>query len=180
MKEQLQSYLLSKDRDELGALAAGLAYDVNYGCYTRPGLELIVWPEIRERAQWIIFADLDKIHELNESIGDEEVNRRIREAFGKMRKSDVISAGRWYSGDELVWILCRTDDRPAANPRQAARRLKAVFERFGLSATFGIARVLSYELAENVEPASKLVKRSKKNGSRGTVCQTGSLFYHKL
>src|SRR3990172_9225319 len=91
-------------KEELVELVGKLAHDASYGCWTRQGLELIVWPEIRERACWIVFADLDYLHELNDTYGHDEINRRITEAI-QLRKTDVAASGRWYSGDELVWIL---------------------------------------------------------------------------
>lgn len=173
----LHASLQDKNVDQLRELVAGLAYDLNYGCYTRPGLELLVWPHIRQRARWIIFADLDGIHALNEMVGYEEVNRRVRAAM-QLRKDDFISAGRWYSGDELLWIICDSDERKPSDPQKAAKRLQNAFLENGLSATFGICRVLSYaDLPANVSPAIDLVKQAKKLKKRGTVNQTGRLLW---
>lgn len=166
--------LSRKPVHEIQALIENLARDPVYGCYTRPGLEYIVWPEIRQRARWIIFADMDGFHDLNEACGYDDVNERMQKAL-QLRKMDAAAAGRWFSGDELVWILCDTDGRPPTNPQLAARRLQKTFKKFGLSATFGISRVLSYHLAENVLPAYRLVQQAKKLGLRDTVKQTGKL-----
>lgn len=164
----------NKSHEELQELVDKLSHDVNYDCWTRPGLELIAWPEICARARWIVFADLDYLHQFNDTYGHDEINRRITEAM-QLRKTDVAASGRWYSGDELVWILCDDEGREPADPQRAAKRLQEAFKKVGLSATFGIARVLSLDLTENVIPAYQIVERAKKKDRRGTINQTGRL-----
>lgn len=177
IRDEISELLGQNNQEELLSLINELAYDNIYGCWTRAGLEHIVWPQIRERARWIIFADLDNLHELNETLGYEVVNERIQIAVKLLRHTDVPAAGRWFSGDELVWIICQADDRPPSNPHLAAKRILASFRAVNLSATFGIACVLSFDLAENVLPAANLVQQSKNKNKRGTIQQTGSLFF---
>lgn len=171
--------LKNKTPEEIQELVDLLAHDPIYGCWTRPALEFIVWPQVRARAKFLVMADLDWLHQLNDSVGEYEVNRRVREAM-QVRDSDVAAAGRWFSGDELIWILCDPlndagDGRGEINPRKAAQRLQDAFGHFGLSATFGISRILSYDLGENVKPAHDEIKLAKTRNRRGSINQTGSL-----
>jgi len=143
-------------------LLDALAHDHVYGCYTRQGLELVAWPRIAKQARHVIFADLDNIHALNEQLGYVEVDRRVRNAL-KMRSSDVTATGRWYSGDEIVWIISEGD------PNGLVNRLQAALEKQGLSATFGIVPVSSAKLSVNVEQAIAKVQDAKRTGERGSV-----------
>jgi len=143
-------------------LLDAMAHDQVYGCYSRQGLELVAWPRIKNRAQYVIFADLDNIHDLNAELGYAEVDRRVRNAL-KMRSSDITATGRWYSGDEIVWIISEGD------PNGLVNRLQTALEKQGLSATFGIVKVTSTKLAVNVEQAIAKVQDAKKMGERGSV-----------
>jgi len=154
---------------QLRTLVTMLANDADYGCLTRQGLELITWPEIQQTARWIIFADIDHLHDANEEHGYEGANQRIRQAI-QLRKTDVAAAGRWFSGDELVWVLCVTEERTPINPILAARRLQDSFEQVGLTATFGISQVCSPDLVENVSRAAEMVTAAKGLGQRNTIC----------
>lgn len=170
----LQQHTENLSKPELQELVEKLSHDTGYDCWTRPGLEYIAWPEIQATARWIIFADLDFLHSLNDTWGHDEMDRRIREAM-RLRKADVKVAGRRYSGDELLWILCDDPERGEIDPVQTAERLREAFQQFGISATFGIARVMSYDLMANVLPAKRIVDKAKKQNRRGTINQTGVL-----
>ena len=51
-----------------------------------------------------MFLDFDRIHELNNLIGYDEVDKRIRATLNiNFRSSDLVA--RWYSGDEIVILL---------------------------------------------------------------------------
>ena len=80
-----------------------LGWDRCFGMFTRPAfLEVCSMQPRITRA--IAFLDFDRIHELNQQVGYEEVNRRIRQVFaGSLRKSDIV--GRHFSGDEIVIVL---------------------------------------------------------------------------
>lgn len=143
-------------------LLDALAHDQMYGCYSRQGLELVVWPRIWMRAKWIIFADIDGMHELNSAHGYDEVDRRIRNAL-KVRSTDLAATGRWFSGDEIVWVISEGD------PYGLAKRLVASLKKQGLTATFAITAVVSEKLSVNVNKAAAKVQAAKKNGARGSV-----------
>ena len=132
-----------------------LAHDDSYGCYTRQGLVLVAWPKIADKATHIIFADIDDMHRLNTEHGYAEVDRKIREAL-KVRSSDVMAIGRYFSGDEILWVISEGD------PQGLVDRLQEALKFQGLSATFGIAPVVSKVLHENVAPATLQVQEAKK------------------
>jgi GGDEF domain-containing protein len=136
-----------------------LARDQTYGCYSRQGLELVIWPKIAAKAKHIIFADIDDMHALNDTHGYAAVDRKIRQAL-KVRSSDVAAIGRWYSGDEIVWIISDGD------PEGMVKRLSAGLEKQGLSATFAIAPVTSRNLSVNVTKAAEQVQAMKKGKKR--------------
>jgi len=143
-------------------LLDALAHDQTYGCYSRQGLELVAWPKVAKKARFILFADIDQMHELNTEHGYAEVDRRIRNAL-KVRSSDLAATGRWYSGDEIVWVISEGD------PYGLARRLTDSLKKQGLGATFAVAAVTSKKLSVNVNKAAAKVQAAKKNGQRGSV-----------
>lgn len=131
-----------------------LAHDQVYGCYSRQGLELVAWPRVASNAKYIIFADIDDMHSLNDAHGYSEIDRRIREAL-KARSEDIAAIGRYFSGDELVWVISKGD------PEGMIKRLKDEFARQGLSATFAFAPVTSGKLSVNVDQAAAQVQAAK-------------------
>ena len=135
-------------------LLESLARDQVYGCYSRQGLELVKWPKIASKAKYIIFADIDFVHKLNTELGYEEVDRRIRKSL-QVRSSDVTAIGRWYSGDEIVWVISNGD------PEGMINRLTKNLAKHGLSAVFAFTPVTSRNLSENVKEASEQVRTAK-------------------
>lgn len=139
-----------------------LAHDQNYGCYSRQGFELVAWPRIADDARFIIFADIDDMHSLNQEHGYSEVDRRIRNAL-QVRSEDVMAIGRWYSGDEIVWVIQHGD------PEGMIKRLQAALAKQGLSATFAFAPVDRLDLVASVAAAASQVQAMKRarGSSRG-------------
>lgn len=131
-----------------------MATDSTYGCFSRQGLELVAWPTMASKARFVIFADIDGMHQLNTQYGYSKVDERIRKAL-KARVGDATATGRWYSGDEIVWVISRGD------PAGMVERLKSAFAKQGLSATFAIAKVTSRKLSTNVNKAAKEVQAAK-------------------
>lgn len=155
-------YLSVYSADELKALAKRLAWNSGFGCYTRLGFELLVWPAIREDARWIIFFDVDGVHHLNEKFnGYEVVDTMIRTVFESMRSTDYI-AGQLKSGDEFVICMTESKDREETDPAGLVRRLTKELKRHGLTAIFAIAQVTSPDLARNIQPAVDEVVAAKK------------------
>ena len=86
-----------------------LSWDTAFGMYTRSGLMTLAKSQFLGKKS-VAFLDLDRIHELNERYGYDEVDRRVRSAFSaNTRKGDALAA-RWWSGDEILLVLdCNTD-----------------------------------------------------------------------
>lgn len=145
------------------AVVNRLERDATYGCLTRAGVDRR-WARTRKAGRAVVFGDIDAMHELNARLGYEEVNGRIRRALARLttRPDDVIG-GRWYSGDELVYIV------PATDGDGFARRMQRAFEAEGLGITLAVAPLAGRTLVEGVEAAQKLVSQAKAEGRRGTI-----------
>jgi GGDEF domain-containing protein len=153
---------------QLKALVNVLAWNDGYGCYTRSGFEKLIWPNIADKARWVIFFDIDDMHDLNEEHGYEQVNAIIRQSL-KMRETDFM-AGQWFSGDEFIVIVTDEDaGRRESNPIEFCVRLAEIFRADGAPATFAIAPILSNNLLANVEPAHKLCQQNKRENKRGGI-----------
>jgi len=153
---------------ELEELVHSLAWNARFVCYTRPGLEQLVWNDIAGSAQFVIFIDVDDMHALNEKHGYEGVNEIIKKSLSILRASDYI-AGQWFSGDEFAVFVTHDPERDNSNPIELCQRLHASFHANGASATFGIARVSSTDLNQTIKPAFELVQNAKKAGRRGSI-----------
>lgn len=137
---------------DLEALVKVLAYDETFGVTQRPAIQ----NEMRGKvsfARHIVFADVDKMHEANDALGYEEVNRRISKAVN-LRFSDVLLRARWFSGDELVFVLTGN------NPEGFCKRLSAAFKKEGLSVT-ALSRKFSGNLESDVAALAEDVKAIK-------------------
>jgi hypothetical protein len=160
-----------KDKD-LNKLVQELAWNDGYGCYTRGGFEKMIWPQIAPIAKWIIFFDVDNMHELNAEHGYEGVNAIIKKSLA-MRETDYM-AGQWFSGDEFIVCITDSPDRDLSNPIGFAMRLAEIFRENGAPATFAIAPVRSSVLFESVTPAYQAVQKSKDHHQRGTISIVGA------
>jgi GGDEF domain-containing protein len=159
---------ITNNYGDLLNLVKALAWNDGYGCYTRQGFEKLIWPSIAEKAKWIIFFDIDHMHDLNEQHGYEGVNAIIKKSLA-MRESDFM-AGQWFSGDEF--IVCITDDdasRDVSNPIEFCMRLSRIFQENGAPSTFAIAPVTSNDLMTNVTPAHQLCQDAKQKNNRGSI-----------
>lgn len=145
-------------KSQLLAELAELKHDKSFGILTRPALEI----EHRKQsdAVTVIFLDLDHIHNLNEQIGHEAVNRKIKKAL-HLRHDDIVLTGRWYSGDEIV-LLVKGDATGIMN------RLQASLTKHGLSATIATAP-LTKQLHRAVDQAKAKVEKSKAQNQRGRI-----------
>ena len=83
-------------KEQLEELVQSLAWNDGYGCYTRAGFEKIIWKYIESKARWIIFFDIDNMHDLNDRHGYAGVNAIIKKSLA-MRETDFM-AGQWFSG----------------------------------------------------------------------------------
>jgi len=164
-----------KDRnlEESDALIRALAWNDAFGCYTRAGFEKLIWPEIADRARWIIYFDIDGMHAINETHqGYDAADAMIKETLAVLRLTDYV-AGQWKSGDEF--LICVIDGGPRSavgdqrlrlgDPRKMMERLIDELAKHGMTATFAVVPVVSAELVENVQPAVDQVYAAK--GQRG-------------
>jgi hypothetical protein len=155
--------------NELETLTARLAWNHRFGCYTRQGFEFVKWPEVKASARWVIYFDIDKLHDLNNELGKKEVDRRIHQALGTLRTTDYVFAGQYASGDEFLVIVCEEPGRPTEDPKGLIERLAGEFKKVGIKATYGFDAVKGTDLEENVDPVADLVHEHKKarGASRG-------------
>lgn len=96
-----------------------------YGILTRAAFEL----EKRnlEHGQYVVFGDVDDMHQLNTQYGYEEVNTKIRTAL-QVRSNDLLLTGLWFSGDEIVFVI-------SGNPEGFCKRIEQSFSDHGMSIT---------------------------------------------
>jgi len=155
-------------KKQLEEMVQSLAWNEGFGCYNRQGFENWKWPEIEEDARWIIFFDVDDMHELNKKYGYAGVNAILKKCLAT-RGTDVV-AGQWFSGDEFV-ICVRDGDpkRDESNPIDFCIRLSQVLKENEVSATFAIAPVVSSDISVNVTPAHQLCQEAKSHLQRGTI-----------
>ena len=87
-----------------------LSWDAIFGMWTRGAF--LQFCQIMPRGRRVVaFIDLNEIHDLNERLGYNEVDRRVKAMFSmSFRRSDIVA--RWYSGDEIV-ILFDSDQTGA-------------------------------------------------------------------
>lgn len=154
-----------RNNKQLQELVMALGWNDRFGCFSRPGFEQIIWPDIAEDAEWIIFLDIDDMHKLNQMHGYDAVDARIKQSLS-VRATDYVAC-QWQSGDEF--LICMTKQPGRADPRGLCERLIEAFLENGVPATFGFAPVTSKDLAENVRPAAEMVRTEKAANRRGRI-----------
>jgi GGDEF domain-containing protein len=83
-------------------------HDPAFGCLKREAIERRATPT---SGHALVFIDLDGVHAINARTGSyERVDSLVRAALADLacRDSDIL-AGRWQSGDELVFVVPQTD-----------------------------------------------------------------------
>lgn len=147
---------------KLEELVHRLAWNDRFGCHNRQGFEYAVWPEIAASTRFLIYFDIDHLHEINEQYESyAPVDAMIKEALSVVRKTDHV-AGQLNSGDEFIIAVTVTDERQDPDPEGLKARLVESFAKQGMTATFAIVPVKGWDLSENLEPAVAEVKRLKK------------------
>lgn len=154
-------------KKELSELVRSMAWNDNYDCYTRAGLEKIIWPQIAGRVRFVIFIDVDDMHNLNETNGYDRANEIIKKSLS-VRGSDYV-AGQWFSGDEVAVFITDDPARVNSDPMEMCQRLMDSFRSNGASATFGVVAVTSTDLNLVIKPAFELVQLAKAENRRGTI-----------
>jgi hypothetical protein len=158
---------LKRNKQQLEGLVLDLAWNDRFGCYSRPGFEKVIWPEIADEAEWIIFLDVDDMHTLNQMHGYDGVDAKIKQSL-TVRATDYVAC-QWQSGDEFIICLTQNKGRAVSDPQGMCERLIDTFLENGVPATFAVARVTSKDLAVNVRPAAELVRVEKAANHRGRI-----------
>jgi GGDEF domain-containing protein len=158
--------------EECQKLIRQLAWNESFGCFSRAGFEKWIWPQIQERARWIIYFDLNNLHELNAAHGYERVNQMINLGLSVLRWTDFV-AGQVMSGDEFLVCMLEPENDPSEesqrkrlDPQALMERLKDSLSRAGLTAVFSIVPVESSDLMTVLKPAIEHVFAIKQNRSR--------------
>lgn len=147
---------LRKQNSELMKRVRILSTDVNYNVTTRPAIEF----ELRdlkkngESPRYVVFLDVDDCHGANIRYGYEAVNGKIKRACN-VRSSDVLIRARWFSGDELVFLL-------KGDPEGFIARLRTAFRNNDLGISIAHT-VYTGDLEADVRMCAAVVQ-AQKNG----------------
>ena len=143
-----------------------------FGCFNRAGFEKVVWPTIVGRAQFIIYFDVDGVHDLNKLHKTYDVfNWMMRQVLATIRSSDYVAA-QWNSGDEFLITICEQsntadDRRQDLDPQTIIDRLTAEMAKQNLTAIFQFCAVTHQDLISNVKPMADKVLEIKEQTGRG-------------
>jgi len=163
MMTKNQQLLAQKDE-----LIARLSWHHGYGCYNKAGFAEVIWPEIAHIAKWIVYFDVDGVHDINEKHETYDVfDAMMKDVFSTLRRTDQIGA-QVKSGDEF--LVCMTESisddqmerRQNVDPEILKDKLIQALAKHGLTAHFLIVPVKSLLLEENIKPAADEVLRLKK------------------
>jgi hypothetical protein len=161
-------YKLSKT--QLVETSYRLAWNKEFGCFTKNGFAELIWPEISQYARYIVYFDIDYLKKHNDQYDTfAPVNAMIKQALSVLRRDDAV-AGQVNSGDELLACMIErpNDDsgpserRQTLDPEALKARLMEGLTSVGMSATFAIVEVKSWDLEEVLAPAIAEVKALKK------------------
>jgi len=145
------------DVARLTAHVRTLSHDDAFGMLTRPAL-IFQADRLPSGSFFMLYCDLDQLHDLNGHLGYEEVNRRVRHSFAPaLRQSDLV--GRWFSGDEILIIL-PDDSRLLWGLVQRLQR-EAESQGFSFSFALGTWRHPDQNLVSVVSRLARHVLRQK-------------------
>src|SRR5689334_22324900 len=89
-----------------------VSWNDRFGCYNRQGFEYVKWTEISAVTRFLIFLDIDHLHELNEQYESyAPVDAMIKQALSIVRSTDCV-AGQLNSGDEFIIAITESPNRP--------------------------------------------------------------------
>jgi len=97
-----------------------------YNVTTRPAIEFEM-RNVEEQARFIVYLDIDDMHNANKIFGKPAVNGKLKRAL-HVRHTDVLMRALWFSGDEFVIVL-------RGDPEGFKERLQTSLKNEGLSAT---------------------------------------------
>lgn len=104
--EDLKTAANSHKEQEKKSIIERLSIDNVFGIYNRQGFQELSFPLVKHHITGIVFGDIDNLHQMNEQFGYEAVDEKIKASLHH-RPDDIML--RWYSGDEIVWILLKGD-----------------------------------------------------------------------
>lgn len=123
-----------------------------YGILTRAGFE--IEKRTLTNAQYVVFGDIDRMHELNAAHGYETVNQMIRSAL-RLRSDDLLLTGLWFSGDEIVFVI-------QSDPEGFCERVRSSFVKQGMTITLAFEQIQhGDELNEAISKAARKVQEAK-------------------
>jgi GGDEF domain-containing protein len=146
--EQLQD-----ENAKLRAEVEQLRTHAPYGILTRAAFEM----EKRKftDGQFVVFGDIDNMHQLNALYGYETVNAKIRTAL-RVRSQDLLLTGLWFSGDEIVFII-------QSDPEGFCNRLSNSFLVHKMSITLAHEQIVSGDVDQAIDHASRSMQAQKEN-----------------
>lgn len=136
-----------------------LSTDPSYKITTRAAVD-IEMRKVADHARYVVFLDVDNMHQANQEYGYETVNGMIRRAC-RIREADALLRARWFSGDELVFVL-------SADPEGFCARIKTAFKNEGLGVTMAYTK-FSGNLPSDVNICAQTVNLAKRREDRGTT-----------
>lgn len=155
--------------ERLQELVLKLMWNEQLGCYTRQAFEEVIWNEIKDKALYIIFFDVDDMKGLNSRGSWLQTSAIIRESI-QMRFSDH-KAGQVLSGDEFVVVMTDNPSRSTCDPRGLCERIQFEFKARGASATYAYMRIISPDLQTNLTPVQNCVLENKTRNNKGTITE---------
>lgn len=152
---------LSNDVATLQAMLIASYTDEKYGCLTKAGIQnvYVYAPETS-----VIFLDIDGMHDLNKKYSYAGVDARIKASIA-VRESDTV-AGRWMSGDEIVFIV------PTDDAEGLIARLQNSFAAQGLTAMYAsapIASNISLDEAVTIAASNVQAQKAVRGSNKGLV-----------
>ena len=136
-----------------------LGFDSNFGIWNKSGLLYFAKKQPRGIKRYLVYLDLDNLHNLNNTFGYEKVDEKIKNMFRiQLRESDFI--GKFFSGDEF--IIVTGPKRQEAST--VLNKLKESAEENGLAFTSVIGVWDTNEELEEVAMvlAQKVLDKKKK------------------
>lgn len=156
----VQEFIQKQSKKQLQELLEQSLWHDGFGCYTKQGFKLLVWPTIAPKARWLIFFDVDGVHEINETNKSYAAfDAMMNKVFAQLRSTDIV-AGQVNSGDEFLVCLTEVEGR-IPDPEGLMSRIWDLLAEQGLTASYAIIPVQGNNLDLLLAPAIKAVFESK-------------------
>ncbi len=142
---------------------SALQWDSTFGMWTREAF--LQFCLVMPRGNRVItFIDIDDVHGMNDRLGYEDVNQRIKDAFSVyFRRSDVVA--RWFSGDEIVILFDSNEEGATRKIEQLTTSAERREIRFVYA--LGEWKVGREAIEETIDKLAAEVQAKKANRKRG-------------